>query len=110
MVESSNGACVCTRENDFPNLYLTSPGKRISFRKINVNQIYRLTLRNIISKLAPNWLINVKVIDLCVCWGGGGGGGLTGPFKCCLPELFTEDNFYLCFLIHSDRKEHKSHA
>ena len=30
------------------------------------NVIY--TIRNLISKLAPNWLTNVKVIDLAFCW------------------------------------------
>ena len=31
---------------------------------VSVNQQSQYTIRNLISKLAPNWLTNVKVIDL----------------------------------------------
>ena len=39
-------------------------GKRISYRNVNVYQQFLYTIRNLISKLAPNRLTNVKVIDL----------------------------------------------
>ena len=46
--------------------------KCLIFRKtanISVNQQSQYTIRNLIPKLAPNWLTNVKVIDLTVFLG-----------------------------------------
>ena len=56
-------------ENDFLNVLFS--GKRLSFWNISVNQltisVYCKELV-LISKLAPNWLTNVKVIDLTFYW------------------------------------------
>ena len=50
---------------------------------VSVNQQSQCTIRNLISKLAPNWLTNVKVIDLTFFgtdnWPSVNGGLIGGP-------------------------------
>ena len=55
--------CVSSGKNDFLNVSFS--GKWLSFWNISVNQQPQYP---IISKLAPNWLTNVKVFDLTIFW------------------------------------------
>ena len=53
-------------KKDFLNVRFS--GKRLSLWNISVDQQSQYTIRNLISRLAPNWLTNVKVIDLTFFW------------------------------------------
>ena len=54
-------------ENDFLSVF-----RKTAFfleHCVSVNQQSQYTIRNLITKLAPNWLANVKVIDLTFFFG-----------------------------------------
>ena len=66
--ESYDTCCVYRTEKNRLSKYLVLR-KRSFFWNINANQQFLYAMRNLITKLATNWLTNVKVIDLAIFLG-----------------------------------------